>query len=917
MNVEKTHPQIGDTIRLLGDLLGQIIIEQSGQALFDLVENIRVLAKEWRLGDESAARKLKEITRELANELPKAATVVKAFSTYFRLVNLAEEHQRVNVLKRREDEAFQENRPMDESIRSAVETLKQEGLKATDIQNTLNQLYVSPVFTAHPTESRRKTIRQILKRISRLLQEYQSVGTYEFEKIELLEQIKSCIVLLWQTDETRNRRPTVMDEVRNTGLYFFEETLLDVVPSIYDELDKALRDTYPNDNFQIPSFLTYGSWIAGDRDGNPLVTADVTESALQAHLDLALERYEDDVYELYEWLSVSKNRAAFDPEFESQLQQQLNQLDSQAMKVMDRFNLEPYRQKLILIHRKLHATRLSNHQPARVANRDVYASVPEFLSDLRAIFDSLVANQGFALVRDGLKRLIRRVEVFGFHLATLDVRQHSARHRQAIAEVLDQFEIADNYASLEEPQKIELLTELIESKRPLVAGLDFTDDANEVFETVQLIARAQQNLGDESMSTYIISMTESVSNILEVLLLMKDAALMGKLDIVPLFETVDDLQNAPQTMAALFANTTYRKHLEMRGNRQMIMIGYSDSNKDGGYLRANWMLFTAQRNLATTCKQQGIQLTLFHGRGGSLGRGGGPANRAILAQPSESVAGRIRVTEQGEVVSSRYSSRGIARRHIQQMVHAAICSTGTRPNYPKLNQWNETMDELSQIAYRKYRELVDHSDFILYFQGATPIELVEHLNIGSRPSRRKPSLSIDDLRAIPWVFSWTQCRANISSWFGIGSALEQWCQGDLKKIKTLSEMFDQWQFFNTLLKNVHVGLGRADMGIAEWYAQLADDQAKPLFQTIKNEFELTTRQVLQVTEHQQLLDTEKWLQHSIRVRNPYVDPLNCIQVSLMERYRNHDALTDDDKSEIRQLLADSVNGIAAGLQNVG
>ena len=917
MSTEDSNPQIGETIRMLGNLLGEVIVDQAGKATFELEEEIRTLSIACRDGDNSGRQCLAEIMRSVSQDLPKAASIVKAFSTYFRLVNLAELHQRVSILAQRENSAYLENSPMDESVWDAVSTLKAEQFTAGDVQEVLQKLAITPVFTAHPTESRRKTIRQILNRLSGLLRQYQSSATLESQKPELIRQLSSCIVLLWQSDETRERRPTVLDEVRNTGLYFFEQTLFDVVPEIYQELNDALKTVFPEQDFDVPSFLKYGSWIGGDRDGNPLVTDEVTENALRAQKDQALERYESDVFQLYELLSVSTNRVPCDSGFLSELESDLAPLQSSDSEVLDRFHHEPYRQKLILLYRQLQKARKANQQPWSEEQPDCIDS-DQFLNTLISIRDSLIENKGAELVHGILENLIRRVEVFGFHLATLDVRQHAGKHRAAIAEVLDTFEITEDYLSLGEQEKIDLLSGLIESKRPLTRSMNFSEDTNNVLSIFELIATAQRRIGGEAMQTYIISMTESVSNMLEVLLLMKNADLVGKLDLVPLFETVADLKQAPETMKLLFGNSSYQQHLNARLQRQQIMIGYSDSNKDGGYLRANWMLFTAQRNLAETCNQHGVRLTLFHGRGGSLGRGGGPANRAILSQPPESVDGRIRVTEQGEVVSSRYSDHSVAKRHLQQLLHAVICSTGKRPQYDKAERWGKIMDEISEVAFQKYRSLVEHPKFIEYFQTATPIELVEFLNIGSRPSRRKKaSMSIDDLRAIPWVFSWTQCRANISSWFGIGSAIEQWCQSDSAKQQELNEMYREWLFFRTLFNNVHLGLARADMDIAALYAELAAPDARVVFDLIKDEFALTSTCVLQVTGHQELLETEQWLQHSIRVRNPYVDPLNYIQVALLERLRNETDLADADKTEIRRLLADSVNGIAAGLQNVG
>lgn len=900
---------------MLGELLGQTIIQQAGQEVYDLEEEIRGLSKSWRQGDESANASLANIMSELASDLPVAADIVKAFSTYFQLVNLAEEHQRVRILRDRENNAFVSNIPMDETIEDAISKLKHQGVSAEELQATLNRVYITPVFTAHPTESRRRTVRQILKHVSAVVDGIQSAGTMEFEKPELNRKLKSLVTLLWQSDATRDRRPTVMDEVRNTGLYFFEETLFDVVPQIYEEIESALQEHYPDHEFQLSPFLTYGSWIGGDRDGNPLVTDDVTWKTLQAQKEQALERYQKDVFELYELLSVSQNRVGFSQQFQADMKEIRSAVSDQD--VIHRFRLEPYRQKFILVFRKLRATRNVNVDNVQAENTGIYSSATELLDDLNLVRESLEANCGADLVKGELARLIRRVEIFGFHLATLDVRQHAKRHRSAIQEICERYEIADDYTAMNEQEKVELLTGLIRSKRPLTAKLEFSEETNSILSLFEVIANAQKNIDPNAMQTYIISMTESVSNLLEILLLMKNANLFGKLDLVPLFETVDDLNQAPETMLTLFNNPVYKEHLAARGNRQQIMIGYSDSNKDGGYFRANWMLFSAQRRMAAACREQGVALTLFHGRGGSLGRGGGPANRAILSQPPESVDGRIRITEQGEVVSSRYSNPAIARRHLQQLVHAVLCSTGERTTYDQLERWSTVMDEISELAFQKYKSLVEDAKFIDYFESATPIELVENLNIGSRPTRRKSSRGIEDLRAIPWVFSWTQSRANISSWFGIGTAVRDWCAGAPDRLSQLQEMYRDWPFFNSILKNVHLGLGRADMDIAGLYAKLAGEDCRPIFDQIFSEFQLTSEHLLQVTGHENILDTEPWLQRSIRVRNPYVDPLNYIQVALLERLRSSEELDEDAQDELTRVLSNSVNGIAAGLQNVG
>lgn len=924
MNIEKN--ELKATIRLLGGLLGETIIAQEGEPVYEMEEEIRQLAKSWRSGDETAKRKLAEIIPNLVNDLPLTAANLKAFTTYFQLVNLAEERERVRVLRQRAEVAYETGVPMDETVAAAIATLKQEGVSPESLQERLYQMAITPVFTAHPTESKRRTIRQMLNKVSELLQEVHSNELFEFERKEFEEVLHDYIVLMWQSDETRSRRPTVMDEVRNSGLYFFENTLFDLVPQIYEEIEKALAKTFPGYDFEVPSLLTYGSWIGGDRDGNPFVTNDVTEEALREQKDLVLAHYCQKVNALYSLLSPSKARTGFSQDLLNSIEVDQQLVPSEELDVLHWFDQEPYRQKLIMMYRRLVATREQNKLSWQAEEHDprAYESIDQFLEDLYLIRDSLLANKGERLVRGKLARLIRAAEVFGFHMATLDIRQHARHHVQAAAEVFARNQTVADYASLAESEKVKILTDEIASPRAWSGGrqadggFGFSSETNELLTLFRLVRSAQEAIGRQAIKTYIISMTQGVSNILEVLLLAHDAELDGRLDIVPLFETVDDLKAAPDIMRNLFANPVYAEHLQQRGGQQQIMIGYSDSNKDGGFLQANWMLFTAQRQLAEVCHEHDVVMTLFHGRGGSLGRGGGPANRAILAQPPESVQGRIRITEQGEVVSSRYSEPEIAHRHLQQLVHAVLCSTGTRPVFDKIDQWSAIMDSISEFAYQKYRRLVERDDFLEYFHAASPIDQIGQLNIGSRPARRSTTETLDDLRAIPWVFAWTQTRTDIPSWYGVGQGIELWLQsGDVAdRHQMLVEMYAQWPFFRTLLSNVHLGMGRADMAISELYAQLAGPEIGPaLFQDIREEFELTQKHVLSITGGEELLHAEPWLQHSIRVRNPYVDPMNYIQVELLKRLRSNPDGPGSD--EIRRAILQSVNGIAAGLQNVG
>ena len=918
--MNELHQQrLSANIHLLGDLLGETIVEQEGRAIFALEEEVRSLAKAWRGGDTAAAARIQALMADLVDDLPRLQAVLKAFTTYFQLVNLAEEEQRTQILRDRAQQAQSTGIPVRETVAEAVERLREEQISAEDLRRILQDMVIMPVLTAHPTETKRQAILTKLRTIAATLHALNQPGLLPLEASELMDRLREDIALLWQSDETRDRPPTVLDEVR-TGLYFFDATLFHLLPVIYDELERALAASYPGEHFAIPPFLRYGSWIGGDRDGNPFVTLKVTEETLRTMKEEILRLYNVAVDDLYNHLIPAASRVAISPELAASIAEDFKLVPESEVEVLERFRNEPYRQKLIMMFRRLRATRAENERPwdDRVRNARAYRKVEEFLADLRLVEASLRANRGERIARGRLAHLIRAVEIFGFHLASLDIRQHSGRHRAAIAEIFARYGIFSDYSALAEADKIRLLTGEIQNLRPFTAQLHFSQETNETVGLFRLIRRAQQEVDSDAIQTYIISMTTSVSNMLEVLLLAKDAGLHGRIDIVPLFETVDDLQGAPEIMAALFTNDAYRRHLTLRNQAQQIMIGYSDSNKDGGYLRAHWMLFQAQRTLAQICERAGVKLTLFHGRGGTLGRGGGPVNRAILAQPPESVRGRIKITEQGEVISSRYANRSLARRHLEQLVSAVLLTSGRRPHFPQEEAWAACMGELSELAFASYRALVRRRELIKYFHEATPIGHIASLNIGSRPARRKATQDISDLRAIPWVFAWTQSRVNLPSWYGVGSAVEAWlAAGDsAARLAQLREMHQAWPFFRTIIDNIQMGLAKTDMAIASLYAQLTDAATRAVvYDDLAAEFDRTVRAVLAIAETPELLEREPVLRRSIKVRNPYVDPLNYIQVALLQRLTA--AQDGTTAQQLRAAVLLSVNGIAAGLQNTG
>lgn len=916
-------PRLRAAVRELGNLLGETILEQEGQTIFDLVEDIRGLTRAHRRGDATANAQIVAKAEGLVEDLDKTLGVLKSFTTYFQLINLAEEQQRVRVLRERAHRAEEEGQPMSETIAEAVAALKSAGMRPFEVRQLLSDLLIQPVFTAHPTEAKRRTILLKLLDLARLLHQLDSSDLLQREEAQTWHQIRENVVALWQSDVNRDRRPEVLDEVRE-GLYFFEITLFDLLPDIYAELERALEAAYPSETFAIPPFLRYGSWMGGDRDGNPFVTLDVTEEALREQKRQALELYRRTVNSLYGHLSVANTSGKFSQAFLDSLARDIERAPEADKARLDRFSLEPYRQKMILIYRRLGATLRQNSDEweAQKPNPWAYQSGDEFLADLELIQDSLRQNNASRLAEGRFARLVQQARIFGFHLASMDIRQHSDRHREAVAELLHRYyrqqEPDFDYPSLPEDERIQILTDEIESPRPLTARLQFSEATNETVAVFRLIRKAHEKIGREAIRTYIISMTTSISHVLEVLLLAKDADLFGKIDIVPLFETIDDLLNAPDVMTALFETPIYRQHLAARGDSQEIMIGYSDSNKDGGYLRANWMLFQAQKALAETCQAHGIKLTLFHGRGGSIGRGGGPANRAILAQPPGSVQGRIKITEQGEVISDRYSNRFIAQRHLEQLIHAVLLSSSGQPQPESEPAWRQAIEEASAIAERKYRALVENPAFLRYFHEATPIEQLGQMNIGSRPAKRRETKGVSDLRAIPWVFSWTQSRVNLPGWFGLGSGFRQWAQADPAqadaRLELLREMYQQWPFFRTVIDRAQVSMRRADMTIAGLYATLTDDDTRQaIFGELRDEFRLTEETILAITGQDALLDNEPWLQQSINLRNPYVDPLNYIQVALLAEQR----ASDSDDPRLPRAILLSVNGVAAGLQGTG
>jgi phosphoenolpyruvate carboxylase len=923
--VETERDPFSRQIHLLGDLLGETIVEQEGHSLFGLVEEIRGLAKAHRGGDAAAGERL--LRRVEALPLPEARGVVKAFATYFGLVNLAEDQERVRVLRRREREARAAGQPMAETISAAIGELRGQGVGTDEIQSLLDRLLVMPVFTAHPTEAKRSTILTKLARIADVLHALDFHSPTPEEEQAAQELLREEIVSLWQTEETRAYRPSVMDEVRN-GLFYFETTLFDLAPAVVSSLEKALSAQFPGLSFAVPPFIRFGSWIGGDRDGNPFVTVGVTEEALRAHKDMALRLLRRGFERLHGHLSSSEDRGV-DGELLESVRRDAEVFPEEARRAAERYRRQPYRQKLLFVYRRLGATLEANQRPWRADHRvrpGTYRDAGELLADLSLLQRSLRAHRGERLAAGRLGTLVRQAEMFGFHLVSLDLREHSARHATALAEVFARYALAPDYAEMAEDERARLLTAEILAGRPLAPHrLDFSPETNEALELFRLVRRAHERVGPAAVESYVVSMTRGAADLLAVLLMAQDAGVADRLDVVPLFETVADLHAAPATLERLLENPAYGRHLDARGRSQTVMLGYSDSNKDGGYLTASWELHLAQRALAAVCGKHGISLTLFHGRGGSVGRGGGPANRAILAQPQESVGGRLRLTEQGESVTHRYANRHLARRHLEQLVHAVLLASGPRPT-PSLSRggaWEEAMNELSPLAEAAYRALVHDSPAGLrtgalarYLRSATPLDEIERLNIGSRPSRRGAVSQLSELRAIPWVFAWTQSRVALPGWYGLGTALASWAGGDAERQERLAAMYREWAFFRTMVDNAQVALRVADMPIAAVYTSLAEPaDREAVFPRLREEYRRTESALERLTGQKELLDAAPWLQRSIRVRNPYIDPMNHVQVALLRRLRGQ---SREERAEaLRDAVRLCVNGIAAGLRSTG
>lgn len=911
-------------IRFLGNILGEVLVHQGGNELLDIVEKIREASKSLRA---VFLPELHEEFKDMINSLEPDIRhqVIRAFAIYFQLVNIAEQNHRIR--RRRDLERSAGESVQSGSIEASVKDLKERGFNYAEAQEILEGMSLELVMTAHPTEAMRRAILDIHKRIADDVMQLDNPTLTFREREQLREKLLNEVITLWQTDELRDRKPTVIDEVRN-GMYYFHETLFQVLPEVYLELERCLSKYYPEHLWHVPTYLRFGSWIGGDRDGNPSVTADVTWQTLNIQRKLVVREYQRCLAELFKHLSFSTTIVDVTDELEASIQRDRLQVTLQ--RTPQWLNeKEPYRVKLTYMTEKLH----NLLDDSKKGTPERYSDVKELIHDLKIIDRSLRHHYADYVADTHIQKIIRQVELFGFHTATLDIRQHSQEHENAMTEILANMNIVSNYAELEEEEKIKLLEELLNDPRPLTSPYqEYSESTTECLNVYRTVFRAQQEFGTQCITSYLISMTEAASDILEVMVFSKEVGLFRKeadgtvictLQSVPLFETIDDLHNAPGIMRKLFNMPIYRQSVAAMNDLQEIMLGYSDSNKDGGVVTANWELRVALKQITAAASEFGVKLKFFHGRGGALGRGGMPLNRSILVQPAETIGGGIKITEQGEVISSRYSLKGIAYRSLEQatsaLITAAIDAKLHRDNDENEQKWEEISAVISETSLKKYQDLVFREpDFLRYFKESTPLLEVGELNIGSRPSKRKNSDRFEDLRAIPWVFAWTQSRYLFPAWYAAGTGLYQFYQNNEENLKVLQEMYENFSFFRSVIDTLQFAIVKADLVIAQEYAAMCSDGEvrDRIFKQIEEEFHLTKDMILKITGQTDILDHNPGLQESIRQRNPYIDPLSYMQVQLLSELRAIREKDQDDPNLLREVLL-TINGIAAGLRNTG
>lgn len=921
--------QLRSRVKLFGNILGKVLLEHAGKDVFSAVEKLRKGHLSLRDKNDSARRR--RLDKLVASLDPEATEhVVRAFSIYFSLVNIAEEEFQH---KQRRREVGPKGFTWNGSFYNALNDFQKNNINAEQLQELLNQTAYIPVFTAHPTESKRRTVMEAIRRIYVISDQLNEANLRIIQKENIIENLEQHIQILYKTNEVRVEKPQVTDEVKN-GLFYYRESLFKSVPQIYRNLEKAIGRTYGKDSgITVPSIIKFGSWIGGDRDGNPFVKPETTILALRMQSREALIEYIKQIRILSKILTQSRLFCQPTDAFLTQLALDEKELTELLKSHPNRFKQEPYRRKLYLMQHRISCSlarveaRLDGIEPE--AADYGYMNEQGMLKDLYLIRDSLISHGDANSANSELKDLIRQVETFGFYLANLDVRQESTIHSQTVSEVLKQIDGTD-YNQLDEASRLATLASFIKRSPINIDKSKLSDMSAETVSVFEVMSQMREEISPDAFGTYVISMTHAASHVMEVIFLAWLTGLAGNnnnqpfchVRVSPLFETVDDLTHIQPVMSQLFDNTTYTELLKSSGNLQEVMLGYSDSCKDGGILASVWNLYQAQQQITELTRSRGVRLRMFHGRGGTVGRGGGPTHDAILSQPTGTVHGEIKFTEQGEVLSYKYSNEQTAIYELTMGMTGLLKASRNLIEEPEPDkpEYLEIMSELANVGEQRYRQLTDHTEgFLDYFYEATPVYEIGQMNIGSRPShRKKTDRSKGSVRAIAWVFGWAQSRHTLPAWFGIGTALKKWLQNDDNRLATLQQMYQDWPFFRALLSNSQMALFKGEMHIAKNYMSLCENQntAKNVYKIISSEYKRTTDTVLSVAKINELMEETPHLALSLTRRNPYLDPLNQIQLALIKKYRD-ESLSDEERTQWLYPLLRTINAIAAGMRNTG
>ncbi|MDH5784878.1 MAG: phosphoenolpyruvate carboxylase [Chromatiales bacterium] len=918
-------------VKLFGNILGEILEAQAGRDVLEAVETLRKGYISLRKRDNGGKRG--KLTRFIEGlDADTLVHVVRAFSIYFSLANIAEEA----YMHRQRRRQVRSGGPLwTGSFDSVLREFHKDGVSLEQLQEVLNNLAYMPVFTAHPTEAKRRTVLENLRRIFVTSEKLNDIRLGSEEKDAIIRQLKTDIQILWKTDEVRTQKPEVRDEIKN-GLFYYRESLFTAIPETYRNMEKAVRRIYGQDaNINVPNFFKFGSWIGGDRDGNPYVTPETTALAVRLQHREILREYLHRITNLSHFLTHSSQLCEPNAAFSASLERDEAAYPDAFNDKPERFATEPYRRKLyIMRHRLRENLRLVEANMAgneSDAYHSAYRTEQEFITDLSQIYQSLLSHGDKNVANRELRDLIWLAETFGFYLVHLDVRQESTRHTEAVTELLASQSKAIDYTSLNEQQRLQLLSELIGRAESLnIERTTLTAPTLQTLDVFDVMARMRREVSPQAFGSYVISMTHAASHIMEVMLLARQAGMAGRngdkwfcdISISPLFETIEDLEHIEPVMKSLLDNDVYSALLQSAGNTQEVMLGYSDSCKDGGILASGWNLYQAQKQITALTDGHGVELRMFHGRGGTIGRGGGPTHAAILSQPAGTVHGQIKFTEQGEVLSSKYSNLETAIYELTMGVSGLLKASRCliTPPQPDNEEYLEIMHQLAAKGEQTYRDLTDNTEgFLDYFYEATPVTEIGLLNIGSRPShRKKGDRSKSSVRAIAWVFGWAQSRHTLPAWYGIGSSLQSWLDKDRKNLQKLRKMYQQWPFFNALLSNTQMALFKAEMRTAAEYAELCEDRgvAEKVYGLIKSEYEQTTNNILKVAEIERLLEENPTLELSLTRRDPYLDPLNHIQITLIKRFRD-ESLSEEEREVWLEPLLRSINAIAAGMRNTG